>query len=95
MNILIELGDPCCKWQNGQGVLISEGLSHPGLKDKMTTNSALLQPSCTANKTSTPGTSSNGGSAIAPTTDEPATNLPLSYPIDDEDDDIEESKAII
>ena len=42
-----ELGDPCCEWTPDNGnALITEGLSHPGLSNSTSSNSALTSPTC-------------------------------------------------
>lgn len=45
-----ELGDPCCLWksQDDNDMLISEGLSHPGVESDTTSNAKLLEPVCEA-----------------------------------------------
>lgn len=42
-----ELGDPCCEWTaSNPTTLITEGLSHPGRKDDVSTNPVLVKPNC-------------------------------------------------
>ena len=53
-----ELGDPCCVWKSSADdkELITEGISHPGDKDKTTTNPKLINPQCDGVPTRAPDT---------------------------------------